>query len=380
MVGAFLLLCPSANAASKLRITIPRRSEMTPVQHFNREGVRAIQKHDYQKAEALFYKAYLYDPADPFTLNNLGYISELEGHLDRAVKFYKLAEEQSCNAVIDMSSSKQLVGKPMVYALGRLHNTPMLINRMNIEAIDLLAHQRAFDAVTVLKRALPIAPQNPFTLNNLGVAEESVGNYSDALKYYQEAAASRSTEPVTVTLNRAWRGKRVSEAAAANANRLRHRMRNVSPATEQANLLTLRGVAAANQNNWKAAQQDFLAAYKLAPENAFTLNNRAYLAEKQGDLETAQFFYWKAKQANGAHVRIGLATSADAEGQSLEGVAEASNQMVGNELHVFSRKQKGLPGPITLTPRNNGTATPKSPNHPLPPLTPEELLQHPSPE
>ena len=67
-----------------IRITIPKHSELTPVQRLNREGVDAVRRHQYEKAEAIFYKAYLYDAADPFTLNNLGYISELQGKLDRA--------------------------------------------------------------------------------------------------------------------------------------------------------------------------------------------------------------------------------------------------------------------------------------------------------
>jgi len=79
--------------ARDLELKIPRRSELTPVQRLNREGVEAIEKHQYEKAEAIFYKAYLYDPSDPFTLNNLGYISELQGNLDRALKFYALSSE-----------------------------------------------------------------------------------------------------------------------------------------------------------------------------------------------------------------------------------------------------------------------------------------------
>ena len=58
-------------------IKIPRRSELTPVQRLNRKGVEAVKKHDYKDAESLFYKAYHYDPADPFTQNNKGYVSEL---------------------------------------------------------------------------------------------------------------------------------------------------------------------------------------------------------------------------------------------------------------------------------------------------------------
>ncbi|MHB1858453.1 MAG: tetratricopeptide repeat protein, partial [Acidobacteriaceae bacterium] len=61
--------------AKDLRITVPKHSHLTPVQRLNREGVEAVRKHEYEKAEAMFYRAYLYDASDPFTLNNLGYIS-----------------------------------------------------------------------------------------------------------------------------------------------------------------------------------------------------------------------------------------------------------------------------------------------------------------
>ena len=77
--------------AGDLKITLPKRSKLTPVQRLNQEGVEAVQKHHYEKATALFYKAYLYDPDDPFTLNNLGYISELNGQVDRAQHFYDMA-------------------------------------------------------------------------------------------------------------------------------------------------------------------------------------------------------------------------------------------------------------------------------------------------
>lgn len=88
-----------------LKITIPERSHPTPVQRLNREGVDAIRKHDYKKAESLFYKAYLLDPDDPFTLNNLGYTSELQGQVDRAQRFYALAGKQATDATIDLASS-----------------------------------------------------------------------------------------------------------------------------------------------------------------------------------------------------------------------------------------------------------------------------------
>ena len=97
-------LAPSA-LAGDLRVTIPKRSHPTPVQRLNREGVEAIQKNQYDKAKALFYQAYLLDPGDPFTLNNLGYIAELEGQVERAQTFYGLAAGQATEARISLISS-----------------------------------------------------------------------------------------------------------------------------------------------------------------------------------------------------------------------------------------------------------------------------------
>ncbi|HEX2599825.1 MAG TPA: hypothetical protein VHL05_13680, partial [Terriglobales bacterium] len=75
---AIAVLCASSTATD-LKIPLPKRSKGTPVQQLNREGVKEVEKHNISKAKKLFYKAYLLDPDDPFTLNNLGYISELEG-------------------------------------------------------------------------------------------------------------------------------------------------------------------------------------------------------------------------------------------------------------------------------------------------------------
>src|SRR5437879_6351636 len=97
--------------AGDLKITIPRRSRLTPVQRLNHEGVEAIHKRNYEKAESLFYKAYLFDPDDPFTLNNLAYISELKGQVDRAQRYYALAGQQTTDAVIDVASSQRVEGR-----------------------------------------------------------------------------------------------------------------------------------------------------------------------------------------------------------------------------------------------------------------------------
>ncbi len=364
--------------AQDIRITIPRRSQLTPVQRLNREGVEQISKHEYDKAEATFYKAYLYDPADPFTLNNLGYISELQGELPRAEKFYSLASEQGSDALIDRSSEKDLRGKPMTYAMANLKDLPMRINRMNVDAIEMLSENRNAEADLLLKHALAMDPQNVFTLNNMGVAKEASGDYDAALSYYRQAAEKRSNEPIVVTLKADWRGKPVSRMAADSANRLQARMAELDTDEARAAVLNLRGVTAANENDWGTARQFFLKAYKLNPNSAFSLNNAGYVAERDGDLETAQFFYDRALKAGDTDARIGLATRRAVEGSHLGMVATNNGDQVQEQIDINSAARRGRKGPIELLHRNGTPVVTTRPPAPKPPATDGQAPADPS--
>ena len=365
--AVFILGLQISWARDGLRITLPRRTQLTPVQRLNREGVDAVKKHDYERAGVLFYRAYLYDPTDPFTLNNLGYVSELEGQLDRARHFYDLAQKQSSTADIDRSNAKDLEGKPMRAALSGLDDLPMRVNRMNMDAMRLLRENRGFDAIGVLQAAKALDPNNPFTLNNLGVAHETIGDYQSALQYYGQAANTQSSEPVVVTVEEQWRGRPVSKMAAEGARRLQKRMQNMNSAETSSVMFTMRGVTAANQNDWAAARQNFLKAYSLNPQSAFTLNNLGYVAERDGDLETAQFFYQKARRAEDSGARVGLATDRVAEGQALLSVASDSNQKVDDALEQYSQRRRRETGPIELTPRGAGASPQNQPSPNVPP-------------
>jgi tetratricopeptide (TPR) repeat protein len=351
-----------------IAITIPLHGRLSLVQRLNRDGVQLVNKHQFDKAEALFLKAYLYDPGDPFTLNNLGYIAELQGQLDRAHRFYQLASEQGCNAVIDQSSAKELEGKPMTAAIEGLQNSPMRVNHLNIEAIRLLSQHRGDEAVAMLKRALVIDPRSPFTLNNLGVASEANGDYRSALRYYNEVASQNSSETVIVTNAPVWGGKPVSDMAAASAKRLERLIASRPPGYSEAAWLNRTGVAAMNQNDWAAAKKAFLQAYTADPSSAFSLNNRGYVAEMDGDLETAQFFYEKAAGAIDANARVGLATKSTAEGRQLFNVAADSDGKVNGALERYSQQRHLQTAPIELTPRGgvntDNSAPPTVPQNP----------------
>ncbi len=369
---------PRSARAGDLKLTIPKRSELTLVQRLNRDGVEALRKQQYEKAEGIFFKAYLFDPGDPFTLNNLGYISELQGQLERAQKFYSLASQQASDAVIDRTNTKRLEGKPMREAFGGLNDVPMQVNRINVEAIRLLSESRTPEADHLLQQALAMDPRNPFTLNNMGVAKESRGDYDLALTYYMAAADSHSSEPVIVTLNRSWRGKPVSEMAADSARKLRERLRKMDTDQARAALLAVRGVSATNRNDWPTARQDFLQSYSLDPNSAFSLNNLGYLAERDGDLETAQFFYTKARKSEHANDHVGLATRRSAEGEHLFAVATDSDQKVGDKIILEDQVRRRQSGPIELKHRDN-TPVEESTVSPAKPTTPSPVSKPPVP-
>lgn len=361
---------PTMLPAQQITITIPRRSELTPVQRLNRDGVEEVVKHKYEKAEALFFKAYLFDPADPFTLNNLGYVSELQGQVDRAADFYKLAVEQGCEAVIDRSSDKRLKGKPMMDALGTIKNMPMRINRINTYAVSLLSQGRGFDAEAVLQQLLPLEPSNPFTLNNLAVAEEATGDLEQALVHYDAAASTHSKLPVVVSLKRSSRGKPISALAATSAEDLRLRMATMDLRQIRAHMFAVRGVAALNKNDWAAARKDFETSYSEDSDSAFALNNLGYVAEHDGDLESAMSFYARAQRAPDAADRVGASTLVAARGQHLASVASDSHHDVGLVLNSrinapSSNAPSDSPEPLELLRRDGSPEPPAiAPDHP----------------
>lgn len=338
--------------AGDLKITLPKRSHMTPVQRLNQDGVEAIRKHNYEKAETFFYKAYLLDPDDPFTLNNLGYISELKGQIDRAQNFYALAGKEASDAAIDKASSPRVEGRTLKEALA-IPDLPLQMNHDNVEAVRLLGQGRGPEADLLLQQALKTDPNNIFTLNNMGVAKEMEGESQAALKYYDSAAAVNSDAAAVVTLNRTWRGKRVSELAAQNARNLRNRLETQMTLETRLAELNTRGVSAINRNELSVAEQDFRSAYALDPNNAFAANNIGYLSEIEGDRETAQFFYDKAQALGGANIPVGLATRSSAEGLPLSRVASDSDAKVEAKERQERDARRQHQEPILLLRRDN---------------------------
>jgi Flp pilus assembly protein TadD len=361
-LGLCLLSGGVAAQAQQVRIPLPKKSKFTPVQQLNRDGVTALKKHDIGKAKRLFYKAYLIDPNDPFTLNNLGYVSELEGSLERAQRYYDQAKANTSEAVIDRSTNQDAQGKTVASVAGHTAEGPMKVNELNSEALGLLNRDRAPEADVVLQAALKIDPKNPFTLNNMGFAKEKEGELESAIRYYDSSAATGSREPIVIAFNKSWRGKPISEVAEQNAEKSRKELNKAQDMQARVARLNLRGVSAMNRNDRKAARDSFEQAYKMDPKNSFALNNMGYLAELEGDTETAQSFYEQAQRAERARQKVMVSTRPEVEGQTVGHVAEQSTTLVESafEAKAEARRRSGAP-PALRTRDNRIIIEPKTP-------------------
>jgi hypothetical protein len=171
----------------------------------------------------------------------------------------------------------------------------------------------------------------------------------------------------------------VSEMAAANVMRLEGQSQESGSSEMQASLLSEQGVFAANENDWPTARRDFMQAYALDPTNAFSLNNRGYVAEHDGDLESANSSIRRPARLMAPASRRAR-DQLVGKGQALSRVAAQSRLQVDGALDVYSRERRGQPGSIELTPRGAAAAgestvppqQPSSQDAPLPEAAPQD--------
>ena len=384
-VLVIFLMIGAANAGD-LKIPLPKKALTTPVQKLNREGVKQIKKHHLEKARKLFYQAYLLDPNDPFTLNNLGYISELSGEIERAQRYYDLSAENTSDATVAMATTPDDKGKKISEVAGHAGDRDMQINRYNVQAMGLLLKDRAPEADMVLQKALELDPKNPFTLNNLGYAKEKEGEYEKAFAYYSKAANAGSDQRIIVAVNSGWRGKKISDVAHDNAKSLSKLMEKEDTLENRVARLNLQGVSAINRNDRATARQDFERAYKLAPNDAFTLNNMGYVAEMDGDRETADFYYEKAQEARSNNAIAKVATRKEVEGKPVRAVAEFGDNVISTRMEAEREARAAEGGPVVLHRRDGSVVVdpdkPPAPkdedqieNNSAPPSNPNRIMQ-----
>ena len=77
------------------------------------------------------------------------------------------------------------------------------------------------------------------------------------------------------------------------------------------------------------------------------------MSELEGDRETAQFFYERARQAGGANATVGVATRRTEEGRKLFAVAADSNEKVEAKVTQDRDALRRQHEPVVLRRRDN---------------------------
>ena len=164
-------------------------------------------------------------------------------------------------------------------------------------------------------------------------------------------------------MNKSWRGRPISKVAASNAKKVQAALKKEDTLEAKIARLNQRGVSALNRNDRAEARKYFVQAYKLAPDDAFTLNNMGYVAELNGDRESADFYYAKAKQADNHERHVTLASRPEDEGKKLVDVADKNDAKaeasIRAEQELNRRRGKGpvlkernSRRPVIATPQN----------------------------
>ena len=230
-VLALSLLCGGGFAAQaqQVRIPLPKKSKYTPVQQLNRDGVAALNKHDLSKAKRLFYKAYLIDPNDPFTLNNLGYTMEGQGDLQAALRYYNDASITHSNQAVVVAIDPRWRGKSISdiafrneqsvrERLASQQSNQDLAARLNVQGVSALNHNEPNKALNYFEQAYKLDPQSAFSLNNMGFLSEARGDQETAAEFYSLAQrGDQAGTPVNVASHHEMVGEPVAEVAGANA-------------------------------------------------------------------------------------------------------------------------------------------------------------------
>jgi hypothetical protein len=90
-----------------------------------------------------------------------------------------------------------------------------------------------------------------------------------------------------------------------------------------------------------------------------------YLAEMDGDRETADYFYSKAQQAERADDKVGIATRKEAEGKPLMQVAATSTEVVATRMQRDLEAKRRQGGPVVLRKRSGeAVVEPAQPKRP----------------
>src|SRR5262249_713164 len=84
-----------------------------------------------------------------------------------------------------------------------------------------------------------------------------------------------------------------------------------------------------------------------------------YLAEMDGDTESAKDYYARARRSGLANARVGYATQQSAEGKKLFEVADENDQKMDDKMARLQAARRRQAGPVVLRRRDNTPVQPQ---------------------
>jgi len=107
--------------AEKARKELARSNNVEDqVARLNLRGVSAMNRNDRKAARDYFQQAYKLDPKNSFTINNMGYLSELEGDKETAGSYYEQAENaRRSRARVAVSTRPEAEGRAVGQVAGQ---------------------------------------------------------------------------------------------------------------------------------------------------------------------------------------------------------------------------------------------------------------------
>ena len=78
-----------------------------------RDAVLAYRTGDVDKFKSNMKEAHEIDPEDPYVLNNMGFIYEMEGKKAEALSHYKEAAQKAGNRTVDVSQVREQEGRQL---------------------------------------------------------------------------------------------------------------------------------------------------------------------------------------------------------------------------------------------------------------------------
>lgn len=266
--------------AARLDFEEALRTEGDCYQALNNIGLCYMRQGQLDKAADQFRRALKINPTYIGSLNNLGIVNYLQGHFEDAAIFYQQALSLSHNKDAEIHTNLANALRDKGDNAGAIDHyrqsiklQPDYAPAYNNLGLTLLSLHREQEAAVEVTKAVKLKPNYAEAYYNLGLIRKALNQAAEAKAAFTESL-KYETNPTY-----------------AEATRKIVRDLSISPGAEEH---LNRGYALLEKNDWSAAEAEFQAALKIAPDKAVAWNNLGLACAQQRKQREAITAYNKA--------------------------------------------------------------------------------------